>query len=314
MKYYAAPMEGLSGYLWRRVHAELFGPADKYFTPFLSPNATCTFQRKELDEIAPEHNQGLCVVPQLLTNRSEHLLWAARELYARGYREINLNLGCPAGTVTAKRKGSGLLAYPEELERLLTESFAGLPAGMRLSVKTRIGKNSPDEWPRLLELYRRFPLSELIVHPRVQKEFYGGHAHRALFPAEGPWPLVYNGDLFTSGDVAELRRDFPKAERLMLGRGLMQEPGLLRQLRGGGPASLSELREYHDRLLEAYRQRLSGDQPVLHRMWELWAWLIVRFPGGEDCLKRMRKARSLAEYQAAVDTLFARAELTERCV
>lgn len=308
MKYYAAPMEGLSGYLWRRVHAELFGPADKYFTPFLSPNATCSFQRKELDEIEPEHNRGLCVVPQLLTNRSEHLLWAARELYDRGYREINLNLGCPAGTVTAKRKGSGLLAWPEELERLLEESFAGLPAGMRLSVKTRIGKNSPDEWPRLLEIYRRFPLSELIVHPRVQKEFYSGQAHRELFPAEGPWPRVYNGDLFTADDVAQLRRSFPETERLMLGRGLMQEPGLLRQLRGGAPASLSELREYHDRLLAAYRQRLSGDQPVLHRMWELWAWLIARFPGGEDCLKRMRKARNLADYQAAVDTLFARAE------
>ena len=100
-KLYAAPMEGLTGYLWRQVHAALFGPADKYFTPFLSPNATRTFQRKELDEIDPAHNAGLYVVPQLLTNRAEHFLWAAGELYARGYREINFNLGCPAGTVAA---------------------------------------------------------------------------------------------------------------------------------------------------------------------------------------------------------------------
>ena len=142
-KLYAAPMEGLTGYLWRQVHAALFGPADKYFTPFLSPNATRTFQRKELDEIDPAHNAGLYVVPQLLTNRAEHFLWAAGELYARGYREINFNLGCPAGTVAAKRKGSGLLAYPQELDHCLEEIFAGLPRGMSVSVKTRIGKNAP---------------------------------------------------------------------------------------------------------------------------------------------------------------------------
>ena len=146
-KLYAAPMEGLTGYLWRQVHAALFGPADKYFTPFLSPNATRTFQRKELDEIDPAHNAGLYVVPQLLTNRAEHFLWAAGELYARGYREINFNLGCPAGTVAAKRKGSGLLAYPQELDHCLEEIFAGLPRGMSVSVKTRIGKNDPAEWP-----------------------------------------------------------------------------------------------------------------------------------------------------------------------
>lgn len=146
-KLYAAPMEGLTGYLWRQVHAELFGPADKYFTPFLSPNATCTFQRKELDEIDPEHNRGLNVVPQLLTNRAEHFLWAARELHDRGFREVNFNLGCPAGTVAAKRKGAGLLAYPQELDRCLEEIFAGLPRGMTVSVKTRIGKNDPGEWP-----------------------------------------------------------------------------------------------------------------------------------------------------------------------
>lgn len=267
-KLYAAPMEGLTGYLWRQVHAALFGPADKYFTPFLSPNATRTFQRKELDEIDPAHNAGLYVVPQLLTNRAEHFLWAAGELYARGYREINFNLGCPAGTVAAKRKGSGLLAYPQELDRCLEEIFAGLPRGMSVSVKTRIGKNDPAEWPGLLAIYRKYPLSELIVHPRIQKEFYKGVPHRDAWAAvSGPWPAVYNGDIFTPEDAAVLCRDYPGTDAVMLGRGLMRDPALLRHLRGGPAASAQELRTYHDRLLEAYRQRLSGDQPVMHRMW-----------------------------------------------
>ena len=304
-KLYAAPMEGLTGYLWRQVHAALFGPADKYFTPFLSPNATRTFQRKELDEIDPAHNAGLYVVPQLLTNRAEHFLWAAGELYARGYREINFNLGCPAGTVAAKRKGSGLLAYPQELDHCLEEIFAGLPRGMSVSVKTRIGKNDPAEWPGLLAIYRKYPLSELIVHPRIQKEFYKGVPHRDAWAAvSGPWPAVYNGDIFTPEDAAALFRDYPGTDAAMLGRGLMRDPALLRRLRGGPAASAQELRTYHDRLLEAYRHRLSGDQPVMHRMWELWAYLSAGFTRPEPYLKRMRKAKNLSEYRAAVDALF----------
>ena len=160
IKLYAAPMEGLTTCWWRQAHRVLFGGADKYFTPFLSPNANLCFQQKELDEIQGEAD----TVPQLLTNRGDHFLWAARELYRRGYREVNFNLGCPSGTVTAKRKGAGLLAYPEELERCLGEIFDGLPE-MRVSVKTRIGKNDPAEWEALLALYEKYPISELIVHP-----------------------------------------------------------------------------------------------------------------------------------------------------
>ena len=196
---YAAPMEGLTGWLWRRVHHELFGGADKYFTPFLSPNANHSFQAKERDEIEPAHNEGLPVVPQILTNSSEHFIWCARELHARGYGEVNLNLGCPSGTVTGKRKGSGLLAFPDELDRLLGEIFTALPE-LRISVKTRIGKLDPAEWEHLLAIYNRYPIAELIVHPRVQKEFYKGRSHRdvcAWTLGQTQLPLCESGDLFT---------------------------------------------------------------------------------------------------------------------
>ena len=297
---YAAPMEGLTTYLWRQAHRTIFGGVDKYFTPFLSPNANLCFQRKELDEIQGEPD----TVPQLLTNRGEHFVWAARELQARGYGEVNFNLGCPSGTVTAKRKGSGLLAYPEELERCLDEIFDSLP-DMRVSIKTRIGKNDPEEWEALLALYGRYSIHELIVHPRIQKEFYKGVPHRDAWAAvSGPWPAVYNGDIFTPEDAAALCRDYPGTDAVMLGRGLMRDPALLRRLRGGPAASAQELRTYHDRLLEAYRQRLSGDQPVMHRMWELWAYLSAGFARPEPYLKRMRKAKNLPEYRAAVDALF----------
>lgn len=313
IKLYAAPMEGLTGYIWRRAQREMFGGVDKYFTPFLSPNGNLTFQRKELDEVTQGERD---TVPQLLTNRGEYFVWAARELYAMGHREVNFNLGCPSGTVTAKHKGAGLLAYPEELERCLDEIFSALP-DMRVSVKTRIGKNDPAEWQRLLDIYERYPISELIVHPRVQKEFYRGTVHRDAFDAalarrqEVP---VYNGDLFTAADVAAFCRQYPQVDAVMVGRGLIADPALGRRLRGGATASRQELTAFHDRLLADYRQRLSGDTPVLHRMRELWNWLGGSFNGAERELKAIRKAKTVAEYLPAAQRLLRDCPLRENAV
>lgn len=312
MKYYAAPLEGMTNYMWRAIHAEIFGGADRYFTPFVSPNATCKFQTKELDEL--RYNEGLPVIPQILTNSAQHFLWAARQMADMGYEEVNFNLGCPSGTVVAKRKGSGLLSYPDDLQRMLEEIFAALPAGMRLSVKTRVGKESVREWGRLLEIYRMFPLSELIVHPRVQKEFYRGCAHRELVAdtlADAPWPVCYNGDIFASADAAAVEEIYPALDSLMMGRGLMADPALLRRIRGGAAAAREELRAYHDALWAAYRARLGGDLNAIYRMRELWNYLSGSFADTDPFLKSVRKAKTGGEYLAAVERLFAENELCE---
>ena len=255
-------------------------------------------------------------VPQLLTNRGDYFVWAARELYAMGYREVNFNLGCPSGTVTAKHKGAGLLACPEELERCLDEIFGTLPE-MRVSIKTRIGKNDPAEWPRLLDIYARYPVAELIVHPRLQKEFYRGAVHRDAFDAalaQRQDVPVYNGDLFTAADVAAFCRQYPQVDAVMVGRGLIADPALGRRLRGGAPASRQELTAFHDRLLADYRQRLSGDTPVLHRMRELWNYLSGSFERTERELKAIRKAKTVAEYLPAAQRLLRDCPLRENAV
>ena len=306
MKLYAAPLEGMTNYLWRRIHADIFGGADRYFTPFVSPNATCKFQTKELNEL--RYNEGMEVVPQILTNSAEHFLWAAREMAEMGYDEVNFNLGCPSGTVTAKRKGAGMLSYPEDLQSLLEDIFAGLPQGMKVSVKTRIGKESVEEWPCLLEIYNQFPLSELIVHPRVQKEFYRGYAHREVMAqtlAETKTPLCYNGDIFSPADAAAVLAEFPTLDSLMMGRGLMADPALLRRTQGGAAAKREELRQYHDALWEAYRAHLGGDLNAIYRMRELWNYLSGSFVDAEQFLKKVRKAKTGAEYSAAVERFFA---------
>ena len=290
----------------------MFGGADKYFTPFLSPNSNLSFQTKELDDL--RHNEGMPVVPQIICNRADHFLWAAHELYKMGYREINFNLGCPSGTVTAKRKGAGFLAYPDELDRCLGEIFDGLSDSMRLSIKTRIGKNDPAEWENLLAIFDKYPISELIVHPRVQKEFYRGAVHTDAFAyacENTSLPLVYNGDLCSVDDVNTFRKVIPATDTLMFGRGLIADPSLLRQLRGGKRASREELTQFHERLYEAYRERLSGEAPVVHRMREFWNYYALSFEGTDDYLKKIRKAKSCAEYHSTAMMLLQSCPLHE---
>ena len=177
-----APMEGVTRAVFRRRHHRMFGGADRYFTPFLSPSADGVFSEKELREVLPEACRGVPTVPQLLAGRAEHFVWAAKDMAALGYREVNLNLGCPSGTVVAKHKGSGLLADPGELDRFLEGVFSGLrDTEIAVSVKTRTGLEDSGGFPRLMEVFNRYPICVLTIHPRVGKQFYRGEPDREAF-------------------------------------------------------------------------------------------------------------------------------------
>jgi tRNA-dihydrouridine synthase len=298
-------MEGITGYLFRAAHAAVFGPADQYLTPFLSPNQNLRFTTRERQDVLPEHNEGLNVVPQLLTNNADHFVWCAKELAAMGYRQVNLNLGCPSGTVAAKGKGAGFLAYPEQLDRFLEQIFSQL--AVNISVKTRVGKASADEFDRLLEIYSRYPICELIVHPRTQADFYRGTPDLSAFRKaveRSPAPVCYNGDLFSVETLSSFHATFPQVDQVMAGRGVAANPSLLRQFRGGAPAGKDELREFHDRLYVGYRQIMPGERAVLARMKELWSYLLFQFTGRERYIRPLRKASRLSEYESVIAALF----------
>ena len=309
-------MEGLTGWLWRRVHHELFGGADKYFTPFLSPNANHSFQAKERDEIEPAHNEGLPVVPQILTNSSEHFIWCARELHARGYGEVNLNLGCPSGTVTGKRKGSGLLAFPDELDRLLGEIFTALPE-LRISVKTRIGKLDPAEWEHLLAIYNRYPICELTIHPRVRQDFYKGRVRESDFAAALPrcvMPVCYNGDIVSERDAQEVSARYPALSAVMLGRGLLGDPSLVTRLTGGKRADKAQLQAFHDTLFARYCEAFGDSRIAMLRMKELWFYFENLFENSAKPAKAIKKAKNAAEYEKAAAALFSACDTRENVV
>ncbi len=296
----AAPMEGLTDTTFRRIHHQVFGGVTKYYIPFISPTQHHLFTPHDMRAIGPDVNAGVPVVPQLLCKDAEHFLWAARELTTMGYDEVNLNIGCPSGTVTAKGKGSGMLRDLPHLEAMLDEVFAHAP--LKVSIKTRIGFTSPAEWPAILELLSRYPAHEIIIHPRTRVEFYKGEVHAEAFAeaAKRPLPLVYNGDLFTASDCLALQAQHPDMP-MMIGRGLIANPALPRTLSGGAPLNVPEIRRFHDLMQDAYLQIYPATQ-AHSRMRELMKYIGCCFEGAEKPLKALRKSTP-ATYAAAVERI-----------
>lgn len=310
MKYYFAPMEGITGYVYRNAHRKFFKDVDVYYTPFLVPTQNRVFSSREKNDILPEHNEGLYLVPQILTNKEEDFLWAAQELKMYGYKEVNLNLGCPSATVVSKGKGSGFLSDPDKLDHFLEKVFSDIDIG--ISIKTRIGKEHPDEFPRLLEIFNKYPLQELIIHPRVQKDFYKNEPDLSVFKAavtESRNSLCYNGNIFSPEDYKRFTDAFPTVDRVMMGRGLVTNPGLAGEIKKDEVMNKRLLKEFHDEVLAGYERVISGDRNVLFKMKELWAYMIQCFKGGEKHAKKIRKSQNLADYRSAIAALFEELDL-----
>ncbi|MBR3808229.1 MAG: tRNA-dihydrouridine synthase family protein, partial [Lachnospiraceae bacterium] len=276
MKIQMAPMEGITTYIYRNAHAAHFGKMDKYYTPFLSLHKEKEFNHKELQEILPKHNDGLNVIPQVLTNSAEDFLVAAEKLKDMGYDEININLGCPSGTVTAKNKGAGMLQDTVRLDQFLTEVFAKSPVDV--SIKTRIGMESADEWESLLEIYNKYPIKELIIHARVREDYYKNTPNLEAYVyavKNSKNPICYNGDIFSVEDYQRLKEILPDDGNIMLGRGLIARPFLTEELYHGTKQNIQEketrmkLQAFHDEVYEGYKQVMSGDMNVLFKMKEL---------------------------------------------
>ncbi len=327
MKYYFAPLEGITGYVYRNAHHKFFPGTDRYYTPFVAPNYTKHFKTKEKRDVAPENNAGVPLVPQVLSNKADETLWAVEELAKLGYEEINLNLGCPMPTVARKKKGSGLLKFTDELDAYLDGVFEGIarrPSDfppVRISVKTRLGTDSTQEAEALVRIYNRYPISELIVHPRSQKDLYKGTPDREAFLLV--WqnsvnPIVYNGNINCAEDVSEIARVCEEAsgavggtgekagkqlECVMAGRGFLSDPSLVRQCQGGELISARELEAFHAELYEKLGETLPGTAVLLSHMKELWFYMGQLFPEGGKCLKEIRRANNRVQYEAAVRVL-----------
>lgn len=300
-----APMEGITYAIYRKLHAGRFPGADRYYAPFIAPDSAGKFKAGNLRDVLPENNAGVPLVPQLLVNAPGPFLAVAEELGGLGYEELNLNLGCPSGTVVSKRKGAGMLGDPDALDACLEAIFRSCP--LRVSVKTRLGLKSAAEFPGLVEIYKKYPLSRLIVHVRDRDGMYRSAPDVDAFAAAigCPFPVEYNGDLFRPGDLAAVRERCPTLEAAMLGRGAVTNPALFREMRGGAPLSAGELRDFHDALTEAYLASGLAPSFTVSRMKELWYYQLCLFPDAKREGREILKTRTLSDYRAAVSVLFA---------
>lgn len=318
MNLYFAPLEGITGYIFRQAYEKNFGGIDAYYTPFVTTRDGGIMKKKEKRDILPENNKGFRIVPQIMTNRAEDFCQAASQIRDMGYEEVNLNLGCPSGTIVPKGKGAGFLRKPEELDRFLEAVFD--KTDVSISIKSRIGFYGVEEFPELLRIYNQYPVKELILHLRTREEFYKEPVHPEVFryaAEHSKNPLCYNGDLFRAEDVEKVKKEYPSLASVMIGRGFLRHPGFIRNdsddtvsVRKADFGTWSDkvwnrkVYQFLCDLEQGYREVMSGETPVLFKMKEIWTHLKVSCPDGEKWFKKIKKVRKLGEYEEIVEEIF----------
>ena len=306
MRYYFAPMEGLTDCIYRRVHHEFFPGMDAYYMPFISPTQHRCLTHREARDLPLVDSVPFRAVPQVMTKVEEDFIWAAQQVADRGYDEVNLNVGCPSGTVVSKGKGSGMLADPDHLSRFLDAVCKESP--IPVSVKTRLGVNDPEEFPRLVEVFNQYPIKELTIHPRVRKQFYKGDVYMEWFRyalENCKLPLCYNGNLRTASEVEAFRKEFPMVESVMIGRGLVGNPAMLCPEK----FDAKTIRAFHDTLLEAYIEAFGSGRNAMFRLKESWHHMICLFVDSEKLWKQLRKTTDLQEFRRISAEIFNTLEL-----
>ena len=300
MNYYFAPMEGLTDSIYRQTHHKYFSGVDAYYMPFISPTIHRSLTHKEDRELPAADSVPFRAVPQILTKVSADFLWAAQVCADRGYDEVNLNVGCPSGTVVSKGKGSGMLRDPSALDAFLDEIFTAAP--LPISVKTRLGLENSQEFPALLEIFNRYPIRELTVHPRVRKQFYDGSVDMEMFryaAQNSKNPLCYNGDILSTTQAESIVRSFPQVQSVMIGRGLVAEPGML-----CGGTDVKALEGFMNELMDIYTVEFGGARNAIFRLKENWGFLHSRFEGCDKLWKRLRKSTDAAEFRSITTEIF----------
>ncbi len=300
MKLYFAPLEGVTTRIYRNLHHQSFSGVDAYYAPFITPGAEDKITLKLIKDILPEEN-SVPLVPQILCNQYVPFLNLADKLFEIGYTELNLNLGCPSGTVVSKNRGAGFLRDVDALDAFLEQVFASCPVS--ISVKTRIGFSDVKETKRLITIFNRYPISLLTVHPRLRTDFYNGEPNMEAFNemyTQSLNPICYNGDICTKEEYDQLVSVYPRLHGVMIGRGAIQNPALFREIRGGQKLEREQLLTFLLQLADAYYALFRSDMFTLHKLKEIMFSVAKNFPEDKKFLKQIKKANKLSDMQEII--------------
>lgn len=307
------PFQGITDAPFRNVFKRHFGGIDKFYTPFFTGIQKDHAKNLQVEEIDPAYNDVETLTPQILSTDAEEILRFSSQCKELGYKEINLNMGCPFPRVANKKRGSGLLPYPEKIEAILDTVFERIE--LNFSIKCRLGYFNPDEIVPVIEIFNQYPLSELIIHPRIGKQLYKGEADVKRFAELIPMikaPLVYNGDIVSVESFERISKGVKPVNEFMLGRGLLANPFLAEEIKMDCHVAPLRSAPHNDNRLHAYvidlyedRLRHAGGSPkVLGRMKELWSYLMYSFDEPQDIWRKIKKINALKEYEEAVETVF----------
>lgn len=301
MKLYFAPLEGITTYIYRNTHAKYFGGTDAYYAPFITPSDNEKISIKNMRDVLPERNSDIHLKVQALTNRADSFFKFEEMITSLGYDEANINIGCPSGTVVKKGRGAGFLKDPDGIDRFLYEVFK--KTKIKVSVKTRIGYTSGDEMENLMKIYNKYPIDVLIIHPRVREAFYKGTPDMEVFKSSydvSENKLCYNGDIWSKRDFDRLTEEYTNLDSVMIGRGAVGNPAIFREIKGGEKLKTDELVEFTELLITNYNEVLKSDTFTLHKLKEIWMYVIDNFPNEKKLIKAVKKSNNLSDFMRAV--------------
>ena len=304
---YLAPLQGFTDFVYRKAYSEIFHGIDAFFIPYISVKNNQVLKKYE-KEILLGNNPQNRVVPQVLVNTPGEILFLSKFLEEKGFKEINLNLGCPYPMVTNRGMGAGLLPYPIKIEEILCSFFEN--SSLRLSVKLRAGLISPNEIEMVIPVLNQFPLTEVILHPRIAKQLYDGEISYPAFQFASQYlkhQLIYNGDISSITDFRILEQKFPETNGFMLGRGVLKNPFLPSEIKGlqfSEKEKHDKLLEFHRRIFELYTEKMDNQGNVLNKMKQFWIYFSNNFPNQSKCFKWVKKAGTLNKYKDETQKIF----------
>lgn len=302
----SAPLQGYTDYIFRNLHHQYFGGIESYYTPFIRYERE-TFRNRDLRDCAPENNRVARLIPQLIAADPQELNHICTRLRSLGYHQLDINMGCPFAPIVRQGKGSGILPHPDKVDKLLQETLK-FPE-ISFSIKIRLGWESADESLQLLPLFQSYPLCQITLHARTGKNQYKGEPDKEAFGRfyeKCRIPLLYNGNVQSVEEALAVKRQFSGIAGIALGRGLLQNPFLAREILSG-PIPPDEKQQtisaFHQELLNSYQSRLAGDHQVLTKMKTFWEYFLPE--SNKKIRKKILKSQTIGQYKQYTSLLLA---------
>lgn len=305
-----APLQGYTEAVYRNAHAICFGGIDTYYTPFVRLEKG-HFRNKDVREISTANNTVPHLIPQLIASTPEKAETILTLFIEKGYKEADINLGCPFPILAKRHNGSGMLPYPEEVKALL--GLASKYPEISFSIKMRLGWEDANECLQLVDMINELPLRQVTMHPRLGKQQYKGNVDLegfAAFQKACQHPLIYNGDICSAEDICRIQEQFPGLAGVMIGRGLLAKPELAWEYKNSCTLAPNEMidkvRNMHNQIFSSYKEQIEGgEMQLLNKMKAIWEYLL---PEADRKLKKaIYKSNHIEKYTQSVSLLLNKA-------